>query len=114
MLPYPSSWPRPDPKRPTSLASRITEEQKLRLYNREVTTRELAAVLNVHENYLSYKFPTKAPIPDTKKLLQARKEYKLEIAKQVLSNRYTIGQAAKIAHTSYNTMARFVAKAKLL
>lgn len=114
MLPYPSSWPRPDPKRPSSLASRITEDQKLKLYNREITTRELAALLDVHENYLSYKFPTKVPIPDTKKLLQARKEYKLEVAKLVLQNKLTTRQAAEVAHTSYNTMARFVAKAKLL
>lgn len=114
MQPYPHFWPPPDPKRPTALASRITEEQKLALYNRRITTRALAKELGVHEQYLSYKFPHKIPILSKTLLVQARKEYKLSIAKRVLANELTVKKAAVLAHVSYNTMTRFVAKARQL
>lgn len=112
MHPYPPSWPTRDPKDPTALRSRITEDQKQDLYNRRVTTRALAAELNVHENYLSSQFPGKAPVKDPKKLIKARKEFRLEIARLVLTGKYNIKQAAATVHCSYNTMFRLVQQAK--
>lgn len=113
MQPYPPHWPQPDPNRPKSLVSRVTEEQKHALYNRIITTRALAKTLGVHEQYLSYRFPGKVPLPNKKLLIEARKEYKLEIAKLVLKGVYTVRAAAKVAHVSYNTMSRYVTKARL-
>lgn len=113
MRPYPVTWPTPDPKRPDALVTRITEAQKLALYNRQITTRALAKELGVHEQYLSYKFPHKVPVLDKRDLVQARKEYKLAIAKRVIAGEFTTKKAATLAHVSYNTMTRFVAKARL-
>lgn len=110
---YPSFWPKADPLKPELLQSRITEQQKEDLYSRKVTTRELAKLLEVHETYLSYRFPFKLPVVDKKPLIEARKAFKLEIAVQVLKGRYSIQQAADAAYVSYNTMQRFVQKAKL-
>lgn len=112
MTPYPQTWPTKDPKDPTALRSRITEEQKLDLYNRRITTRELASRLNVHENYLSSQFPGKVPLKNPKELIQARKAFRLEIARLVLIGKYNIKQASNVAHCSYNTMFRLVQQAK--
>ena len=114
MSQYPDTWPKPNPKRPKTLASRITEQQKIDLYARRITTRELARLYETNEKYVSALFPGKEPIYDKKPLAEARKAYKLAIAKEVLEGKYTIRQAADIAYVCYNTMLRFVAKAKLL
>jgi len=111
-LKYPESWPRPDAKQPTLLQSRITEEQKLSLYNRNISTRELASVLGCHETYLSGLFPGKVPLANRKELLATRKTYKLSVAREILLGKYTIAEAAELAFTSYNTMHRCLAKAK--
>lgn len=111
---YPDTWPTPDPSKPQRLHSRITDKQKADLYNRLVTTRELATSLGVHEKHLSSRFPGKKPIIDTKVLMATRREYKTEIGRQVLEGRYTIREASAIVHCSYNTMQRYVAKAKAL
>ena len=110
---YPKTWPKPNPLKPDSLQSRITEAQKTDLFNRRITTRQLAKDLGVHEKYLSYKFAFKTEIIDKKPLIETRKLYKLEIAVQVLQGLHTIQQAADIAYVSYNTMQRCVQKAKL-
>lgn len=109
---YPATWPKPNPRKPEELASRITEQQKQDLYERRITTRDLAKLLGVHENYLSFRFPHKVPLPDVKELQKARKEYKLAVARQVLEGKYTVSEASKVAFVSYNTMSRFVKKAK--
>lgn len=114
MIPYPDNWPQPDPHRPTSLQSRITDQQKLDLYNRKITTRSLAKLLHVHENYLSSQFPGRVPLPDPKKLQTARREFRNEIARLVLTGKYNINEASNVAHCSYNTMFRHVQKAKQL
>lgn len=111
---YPDTWPSADPARPEALHSRITEKEKEDLYQRRVTTRELAASLGVHEKWLSARFPGKAPIPNTKVLIQARREYKIEMGKRVLQGLHTINEAAKMVHVSWNTMYRYVKKAKTL
>lgn len=110
---YPSHWPRPNKTRPTALQTRITEQQKEDLYHRRITTRDLAKQLNVHERYLSYMLPGKVPIIDKKPLIEARKAFKLEMGKQVIQGKYTIRQAADASNVTYNTMRRFVEKAKL-
>lgn len=108
---YPDFWPQPDPRHPEYLRTRITEAQKIALYTREVTTRDLAQTLGVTEKHLSTFFPGKCPIPDKKLLIKARREYKLEVAKEVLRGKYTVNQAAKLAYTSYSTMLRRVKEA---
>lgn len=109
---YPSSWPRPWPKKPNLLQSRITDQQKMDLYNRVITTRALAKELGVHERYLSCMFPHKVPIVDKRVMTEARRAHRLAIAVEVLEGKYTIGEASKIAHVSYTTMQRYVGKAK--
>ena len=111
---YPEKWPLPDRKQPTLLQSRITEDQKLALYNRNISTRELASILKCHETYLSGMFPGKVPLANRKELLDTRKAYKLTVAREILLGKYSIREAAELAFTSYNTMHRCVAKAKEL
>jgi AraC-like DNA-binding protein len=111
---YPPFWPKANSHKPGSLQSRITEQQKTDLFNRRITTRALAKTLGVHEKYLSYKFYTKVEIVDKRPLIEGRKNYKLEVALQVLKGDHSIQQAADLAFVSYNTMQRFVAKAKKL
>ncbi len=109
---YPDTWPTEDPARPEALHSRITEKQKEDLYQRRITTRDLAAQLAVHEKWLSARFPGKAAVQNTKVLIQVRREYKVEMGKRVLQGMYTIQQAANLVHVSWNTMYRYVKKAK--
>lgn len=109
---YPNFWPRANPARPEALQSRITEAQKKALYNREVTTRDLARELGVHEKYLSSKFYTKVEIVDKRPLIDARKAFKLAMAVRVLKGELSMQQAADSAFVSYNTMQRFTQKAK--
>lgn len=112
MQPYPTHWPQPTKTRPTSVASRITEAQKLNLFNRVITTRDLAKDLDVHERYLSSLFPGKIEVVDKKPIIAARKLYKLELAKLVIAGTYTTRQAAEISNSTYKTMARFVKKVR--
>lgn len=109
---YPATWPKANKTRPTILASRITEQQKLDLYNRVITTRDLARILNVHERYLSSCFAHKVAITDKKPLIEARKLFKLAVAEQIIAGKYTITEASKVANVSYNTMRRFLERAK--
>lgn len=111
---YPSHWPRFDKFHPDRLQSRITEQQKCDLYERKITTRDLAKLLNVSEKHLSAHFNGKVPIPDKRVLAKARREYKLEVARQVLHGKYSVQQAADVAYVSYNTMLRFTKHAKKL
>ena len=82
------------------------------MYNRRITTRDLAVLLNVHERYLSYMYPGKIAVSNKKALIEARKLFKLAIAKEVIDGKYSTAQAARVAYVSYNTMRRFVKKAK--
>lgn len=109
---YPETWPQPVRTQPNLVQSRITEQQKSDLYNRVISTRDLAETLGVHETYLSGKFPGKVPLANRKVLLDTRKAFKLSIAKDILTGKYSIRQAADLAFTSYNTMHRCLAKAK--
>lgn len=115
LIPYPSSWPKPTDRRFT-LVCRITEQQKLDLYNRRITTRALAITLGVREAYLSTIFPGKIPSTKPAKrpnrakrdLILARKAFRAEQARAVLSGKMTIAEAAKVANTGYRNMARVV------
>ena len=110
---YPKSWPKPNPRKPDVLQTRITEEQKRDLYSRRVTTRDLAKALNVHEKHLSYAFPGKEPIVDKRPLIEARKEFKLSVAKEILEGLISIENASLKCYVSYTTMLRYLNKAKL-
>lgn len=70
--------------------------------------------MNVHEKYLSDQFPGKIPIPKKRELINARKAYRLSLAKGVLEGRHTVKKAAEIAYVSYNTMQRIFKVAKAL
>lgn len=109
---YPVTWPKANPKRPDTVASRTTEQQRLDLWERRITTRELAKQLGVHEKYVSSVFPGKQPIFNKKPLIEARKALKLELGREVIKGKYSISQAAKIAFVSYNTMMRAVNKVR--
>lgn len=112
---YPAHWPGPTPKRPQDLASRITEAQKEALYNRRITTKALAKELGCSMQHLSSRFPGKIPGIDRSAktvLVLARKEYKIELGKEILQGKYTIAQAAVQACVSYNTMQRYLQKSK--
>ena len=110
---YPNSWPKAS-SRTDALASKVTEEQKEALYNRKITTRELAKLLRVNESYLSSLFPTKAqPDSQAKRVLIAiRKEFRQTQAVKVAHKQLTTEQAALICRTSYRTMARAVQLAR--
>lgn len=109
---YPEHWPKPNPDKPKSLPSIITEQQKEDLYNRRITTTALAKELNVSFKWLSYTFTGKVPIHDKRPLIQARREYRILIACDVLKGKYSIIEAAKIVFCSRNTMQRYINKAK--
>lgn len=109
---YPNEWPKPNPLRPTSLRTRITEQQKEDLYLRKITTRKLAKQLNVAEKYLSVMYSGKEPIYNKRPLIEARREFRAELAKKILEGQYTTAQAADIACVSMNTMYRALHKAK--
>lgn len=106
---YPISWPLPT-SRTNAVASRITHDQKKALYEREITTRDLAKTLNVREAYLSFLFPGKGPtlVRAKKALLAVRKEYRLSYAKKVIEGLMTTDQAATAARIPYRSMARAV------
>lgn len=108
---YPATWPKPNPySRPNSIASRITDAQKHALYAREITTRDLALVLNVRESSLSHLFPGKAPLEPNNKpeLIATRKTFRHLQALAVLEKRLSIKEAADIVNLSYRSMARVV------
>lgn len=109
--PYPLFWPKPNGNT-NQLQTRITERQKLDLYNRRVTTRDLAKILDVHERYLSYMFPFKVEVIDKSKLCEARRAFKTHIASLVILKQFTIKEAAKKAYVSESTMQRFVKKVR--
>lgn len=116
MKPYPTCWPKPIPHRPSALATRISEEQKLKLYNREITTRDLAKVLDVHENYLSTLFPGKVtPISQQieegmHKKRAIRKIYRELWARRVIKREVSVAEAANQTAVSKRTMQRIVQK----
>lgn len=111
---YPSSWPRPVPYKPEIVASRITEQEKHDLYERRLTTRDLALRLGVSETYLSTLFPGKIAGPtrvdeeSRKLLMETRKEYRNSFGQRVLSGELTIRKAGVLSRTPYKTMSRVV------
>lgn len=115
LVPYPDTWPKAKGVGFT-LAHRITEQQKIDLFNRKITTRDLAKLLNVREEYLSTVFPGKIPATkaprryetERRALLDARKQFRVEQAYLVLAEKQSIKDAAKVCNTSYRNMARFV------
>ena len=111
---YPTKWPKPNPLRPNSLKTRITEQQKEDLYLRKITTRDLAKILGVAEKYLSFTFSGKEPIYKYNKrpLVEARREFRAELAKKILEGVYTTAQAADLACVSNNTMYRALHEAR--
>jgi len=116
LVPYPDTWPKPTHKGYT-LVCRITEQQKLELYNRVITTRALAKLLNVREAYLSTIFPGKIEpskvqrnrVQKRKIFLETRQAFRREQAARVYAGSLSIAQAAELANTSYRNMARVVA-----
>lgn len=114
--PYPSTWPKPNHRSKFAVVNRITEQQKLDLYNRAITTRDLATQLEVKENYLSKIFPgkveplagTKADQQQRRELIVIRKAFRLEKAMEVVNGKLTVMEASEVVHTSYRNMARLV------
>jgi hypothetical protein len=102
-----------------TLNEKITEQQKLDLYNRKITTRELARILGVHENYLSRMYPGKIPIEKREDISKAklalratRKEFRLALLEQVALGKITLDEAAAQAHTTKRTLYRLMADEK--
>ena len=112
--PFPESWPKPDPAKPHTLASRITQQDKLDLYNRAITTRALALKLDVREAYLSHMFPGKAPTHASSRrvLFAARREYRVALAKRVIDEGLSVKQTASTSKVPYRSLARTVKSLK--
>lgn len=112
--PFPESWPRPDPGKPHTLASRITQQDKLDLYNRAITTRALALKLDVREAYLSHMFPGKAPTHTSsrKVLFAARREYRIALAKRIIAEGLSVKATASDCKVPYRSLARTVRSLK--
>lgn len=107
---YPDSWPKPDPSKPETLPSRITEDDKVALYNRRITTRALAAQYNVSEKWLSNLFPGKRPLERKTEKRLARAEFRRMHAQRAVKGEVSIQDAAVAACCSYSTMRRIVLK----
>lgn len=106
---YPEKWPQAT-DRVTSVVSRITHDQKRALYERVITTRNLAKELGVTEVHLSYLFPGKVTVwkKFKQELTATRLQYRRVVAEKVVAGEFTIIQAADAARTSSRTMARMV------
>lgn len=114
---YPDTWPKRNAQKPWTLSSRITDQEKTDLYNGKITAKELAITYNTHEKYVAGMFPGRAPkkkpIPKSEMpLTLARVEFRMAICVDVLNGKYTVMAASKICSCSYNTMQRWLAKAK--
>jgi transposase-like protein len=107
---YPASWPKRNPLRPTAIVSLVTDQQKLDLYVRNITTRQLAQQLRVKETYLSFLFPGKEPARSKMKqaLRGVRLEYRMMYAQRVIDKELSITQASELSKVSYRTLARAV------
>jgi hypothetical protein len=117
--PYPASWPQPTGINRNLLVNKVTEQQKLDLYNRVITTRDLAKLLEVSEEYISTLFPGKVPANGLRnratrrrEFVKVRKAFRLEQAKLVLAGKLTAAKAAEQSFTSYRTIARLVQHVK--
>jgi len=126
---YPAHWPRPykytdsthRATRRNSLLSLITEEDKIALYQRRITTRALALKYKVTECYVSKLFPGKAPIEETtrdrvkakKDLHIVRRQFRATLVVRVLAGELSTAQAADAARISYRSMARAVKEGRL-
>lgn len=114
---YPDTWPKANPQKRWSLASRITEAEKHALYNRQITARELADRYNTHEKYIAAMYPGRAKIAKPVKksdseLVKARTEFRLDICIKILEGELTVRKASGICNCSYNTMQRWLARTK--
>ena len=110
---YPASWPKPIPSRPQALVTRISDTDKLALYERKLTTRALAAKYGVTEPWVSTLFPGKvksltACMQSKKELAAVRKEHRLHLAALVINKTTSVLEASQTCRVSYRTMARAV------
>jgi len=109
--PIPQTWPGPDPtKSPAALINRVTADQLSDLYNRRITTRQLAKDLGVAEKWLSYLYHGRAPSPRKSDLRAARLGLRMMYAQQVIDGKISVSNAAKLLYCSYNTVRRAVIK----
>lgn len=112
---YPDQWPKPN-ARTWTLVSRITDQDKLDLYNKVTTVKALAKKYNTNASYLASLFPGRHITPRVRKkdllLAKTREEFRFEVCKRVLRGEITIGKASEICSCSYNTMQRWVKTAK--
>ena len=111
---YPANWPQPTPSTGVaaskSVVNTITDAQKKALYEREISTRELAKLFGVREAWLSTLFPGKRPgfLRSKKILTESRREYRKRYAADVVAGTMTVHQAATASRVPYRTMARIV------
>ncbi len=110
--PYPAHWPKPNPLRPRTLPSRISEDQKVDLYNRRITTRALAQTLNVTERWLSRTFTGKRQAENKAEKRKARQAFREFHANRHIRGEISLLQAADAACTSYSTIRRVVIELK--
>mgnify|MGYP000965452289 CR=1 FL=1 len=103
-----------------TLRERITAQQREDLYNRRITTREMASQLGVSETHLSRTFPGKIPgqAQATRKekriLLAVRNEFRDKLAAEVIAGRLDRRKAARTANCSERTMWRHIAHVRSL
>lgn len=114
---YPSDWPKADPRRPKSLVSLITEQEKSDLYARKITARQLAEKYGVWESWVSTLFPGRvesltAALKGKKQLTAARRGFRKEQAQLVKEGKQSILAASEACRVSYRTMARAVQELK--
>jgi hypothetical protein len=78
------------------------------LYNRRVTTRELAKKYGTTEKWMSQTFSGKVRVAKASQRKAARNAFREFHAQQVVAGQVNIYQAAEAAYTSYSTMRRVV------
>ena len=84
------------------------------LVNRRKTVREVAKVMGVHEAYLSHAIPERAPKRNIQLVRVTRRMYQDQLAREVLTGKRKILEAANMAHVSERTMFRRMAKLRQL
>lgn len=91
------------------IRDRIPKDLYEDLFNRRVTVRKAAAILNVSETYLSRAIPERAPKRNTKLLRITRRLYQDQVAREYLAGKHTAAEAANLAHVTLRTMYRRIA-----
>jgi len=108
--------------RPKTLRERITQQQIDDLWNRRISTNQLAKDLGVSANYLCRRYPGRSPqVPSIsesfrrsatakRQLKQARDQFRVNLLLEAQAGTITMVEAATRAHCTVRTLYRLRSK----